>query len=161
MQAAVAVRGTVDALSRELAPRAGSLAVTIFGDVIAPQGSTLWLDSLVLAMRRFGLNARQIRTAVFRLGQDGWLAATPTGRRSYYRFTEAGRRQYAQAAERIYARAAPAWDGAWTLVTVGTIEAQARDELRRRLGWLGFGNLAGGVFAHPQVTPATVGETLD
>lgn len=135
--------------------------MTIFSDVIVPQGNTLWLGSLVLAMRRFGLNARPIRTAVFRLGQDGWLAATPTGRRSYYRLTAAGRRQYAHATERIYARVAPAWDGAWTLVSVGILDAPARAELRRRLGWLGRGNLTSGVFAHPRAMPATVGETLD
>lgn len=152
---------TVDALSRALAPRAGSLAVTLFGDVLAPQGNSVWLGSLVAAMERFGLNARQIRTAVFRLGQEGWLAATQVGRRSYYRLTDSGRRQYARAAERIYAVDDPSWDGHWTLVTLGGLEASAREELRRRLGWAGFGALAPGVLAHPQASPAALEETLD
>lgn len=158
---AATLAGTVDALSRAVAPRAGSLAVTLFGDVIAPQGNSVWLGSLVTAMERFGLNARQIRTAVFRLGQEGWLAATQVGRRSYYRYTDSGRRQYARAAERIYAVDDPPWDGEWTLVTLGGLDAGARDELRRRLGWAGFGAFAPGVLAHPQASQAALEETLD
>ena len=52
-------------------PRAGSLAITVFGDTVSQQGNSVWLGSLVDVMEEFGLNARQIRTAVFRLGQEG------------------------------------------------------------------------------------------
>lgn len=144
----------------ELTPRAGSLAVTIFGDSIAHQGNSVWLGGLVAAMQDFGLNARQTRTAIFRLGREGWLAPALSGRRSYYSFTDSGARQYARAAERIYAPAAAQWDGQWTLVTVVSLEGVVRDELRRRLGWLGFGALGGGLLAHPEASPAAVQDVL-
>lgn len=146
----------VSALVTTLAPRAGSLAVTIFGDSIAHQGNSVWLGGLVTVMQQFGLNARQTRTAIFRLGREGWLAPLLCGRRSYYCFTESGARQYARAAERIYAAAAADWDGQWTLITGVGLEAELREELRRRLGWLGFGSLGGGLLAHPQMPLATV-----
>lgn len=155
-----ALQAALDALAARLAPRAGSLAVTLFGDVIAPRGNRVWLGGLVGVMREFGLNDRQVRTALFRLGREGWLEARPSGRRSFYAFSDWGRRQYARAAERIYAAAPPSWDGRWTLVSNVALAPDTRDELRRRLGWLGFGALAGGLLAHPCVPRAVVDETL-
>ena len=148
------------ALVATLAPRAGSLAVTIFGDSVAQQGNSVWLGGLVTVMQQFGSNARQSRTAIFRLGREGWLTPQLIGRRSYYSFTESGERQYARAAERIYAAAAAVWDGQWTLITGVGLEAVLREELRRRLGWLGFGSLGGGLLAHPQVPLATVQDVI-
>ncbi len=150
------LQSALTALVTTLAPRAGSLAVTIFGDSITHQGKSVWLGGLVTVMQHFGLNARQTRTAIFRLGREGWLAPLLRGRRSYYCFTESGERQYARAAERIYAAAAAPWDGQWTLITFVGLEGVPREELRRRLGWLGFGSLGGGLLAHPQVPLATV-----
>lgn len=151
---------SLDRAVRVCAPRAGSLAVTIFGDVVTPQGNTIWLGSLIEAMELFGLNARQVRTAVFRLVREGWLSATSRGRRSYYQFTDFGRRQYAHAAERIYAGQPPPWDGWWTLLMPVTVAPAVRDELRRRLGWQGFGLLGGGLLAHPCARAAPLAETL-
>ncbi len=159
-EASAPLQSALQDLVITLAPRAGSLAVTIFGDSIAPQGNSVWLGGLVTVMQQFGLNARQTRTAIFRLGREGWLTPSLSGRRSYYCFTASGERQYARAAERIYASIAAAWDGHWTLVTGVGLEGGLRDELRRRLGWLGFGLVGGGLFAHPQVPLATVQEVM-
>ena len=164
MQADVVREQTLQAALHELlttlAPRAGSLAVTVFGDSIATQGKRVWLGGLVAVMQRFGLNARQVRTAVFRLGRDGWLQSSLRGRRSYYAFSASGERQYARAAERIYAPAAVDWDGQWTLVTTIALSSPSREELRRRLGWLGFGTLGGGLLAHPHAALVSVHDVL-
>lgn len=160
LQASPTLESALRALLATLTPRAGSLAVTIFGDSIAHQGNSVWLGGLVTLMADFGLNARQTRTAIFRLGREGWLAPALSGRRSYYSFTESGARHYARAAERIYAPEAAEWDGLWTLVTTVALEGVVRDELRRRLGWLGFGALGGGLLAHPQTVPGTVQDVV-
>jgi phenylacetic acid degradation operon negative regulatory protein len=155
-----ALAAALEDLLTILAPRAGSLVVTVFGDSIATQGNSVWLGGLVAVMERFGLNARQIRTAIFRLGRDGWLQSSLRGRRSYYAFSVSGERQYARSAERIYAPAAVEWDGQWTLVTSGALPTTLRDELRRRLGWLGFGALGAGLLAHPHAALGTVHDVL-
>ena len=111
-------------------------------------------------MELFGLNARQVRTAVFRLTDEGWLQATRRGRRSYYRLTEFGLRQYTHAAERIYAAEAAAWDGCWVLIAALSLGPSVRDELRRRLTWQGFGCLSAGVFVHPCARSVPLSETL-
>ena len=151
----------VEALLRAQPPRAGSLAITIFGDLISQHGNAVWLGSLVEVMERFGLNARQIRTAIFRLRGEGWLGSTQAGRRSYLSYTPFGRRQYERAARRIYATDTPPWDGQWTLITPAGLEAPAREELRKQLAWQGFTTLASGMLAHPRAHTDAVRETLD
>src|SRR5882757_4595161 len=73
-------------------PRAKSLIVTVWGDALAPHGGAVWLAGLIRLMAPFGINERLVRTSVFRLAQDGWLAATTHGRTSRYRLTQEGKR---------------------------------------------------------------------
>ena len=155
------LRNLIAAVLQARSPRAGSLAITIFGDAISQQGNAVWLGSLVEVMECFGLNGRQIRTAIFRLRREGWLSATQAGRKSYLSYTEFGRRQYERAAQRIYAADTPPWDGAWTLITPAGLEAPAREELKKQLGWQGFATLTTGMLAHPRPHDDAVRETLD
>jgi len=129
--------------------RAGSLITTVFGDAIAPRGGSVWLGSLIAAMKDFGISERLVRTSVYRLAQDGWLQANQIGRRSYYSLTAEGRERFAQATHRIYGEPAGRWDGHWCLVLVAGVDGALRDSLRKELGWQGFGPLAPGVLAHP------------
>ena len=65
-------------IRRELAadpPRAPSLIITVWGDAIAPHGGAVWLAGLIDLLAPFGINERLVRTSVFRLARDGWLAA--------------------------------------------------------------------------------------
>jgi phenylacetic acid degradation operon negative regulatory protein len=141
-------------------PRAGSLIITVFGDSISQHGNSVWLGSLIEALAPFGLNPRQIRTAVFRLVKDNWLSCVKIGRRSYYSFTEFGQRQYEKTARRIYASRPIVWDGLWTLVVPAFADLQQRDRLKRELSWLGFGSIANGILAHPCANQESLAETL-
>ena len=151
----------VAGFARRRPMRAGSLIVTVFGDSIAPLGNSIWLGSLIRLLEPFGLNARQIRTAVFRLVKEGWLKAERTGRKSYYGFSAYGLRQYEKAAKRIYAIHRPNWDGQWTLVLPTFVTDRERAELRRDLQWQGFGALAPGLLAHPSADQASLRATIE
>ncbi|MDJ0656942.1 MAG: phenylacetic acid degradation operon negative regulatory protein PaaX [Xanthomonadales bacterium] len=140
--------------------RAGSLIVTTFGDSIVHHGNSVWLGNLITALEPFGLNQRLIRTSVYRLVQDDWLATSQVGRRSYYSFTDAGLRHFEKAARRIYAGAEPPWDGRWTLILAGFLNDRQRDALRRELHWLGYGTLTPGMMAHPSGDRGPLDETL-
>jgi phenylacetic acid degradation operon negative regulatory protein len=133
-------------------PKAKSLVVTVWGDSIAPHGGAVWLSALIGLLAPFGINERLVRTSVYRLAQEGWLAARQDGRRSVYRLTRQGQRRFEHAYRRIYAPpATDPWDGAWHLVIVppATIDASSRRELRKELSWDGFGVLGPGLFARP------------
>jgi phenylacetic acid degradation operon negative regulatory protein len=129
--------------------RAGSLITTVFGDAIAPRGGTVWLGSLIAVMQDFGISERLVRTSVFRLVKDGWLQSDQIGRRSYYGLTEEGRERFQQATHKIYGEPTTTWNGEWCLVLLADLDSAAKDNVRKELGWLGFGSLSGGVLAHP------------
>jgi phenylacetic acid degradation operon negative regulatory protein len=129
--------------------RAGSLIVTIFGDSIMPRGGAISLGSLIRLATPFGLNERLVRTATARLAHDGWVRAQRIGKLSEYRLSAAGRKRFAEATQRIYGESNAHWSGRWTLVVLPAMPAAVRHRLRRELTWQGFGELASGVFAHP------------
>lgn len=130
-------------------PAAQSLIVTLFGDCVSQHGGSLWLGSLIKLLDLFAINERLTRTSVYRLVQDDWLAVQRIGRRSYYRFTAHGQREYERTAARVYSSTGPAWDGTWTLAILHDVSGAVRETLRTSLGWIGFGQLAPGVFARP------------
>lgn len=131
--------------------RAGSLIITIFGDAIVPRGGSVWLGSLIRLLADFGVNERQARTSVYRLVQDDWLEATPIGRRSYYRITDSGRVRFEEATRRIYGGPLDDWDGTFVQVVLPRADrGPSRDQLKRELGWLGFGALAAHIAIHPR-----------
>ena len=141
--------------------RSGSLITTVFGDAIAPRGGTVWLGSLITAMKEFGINERLVRTSVFRLAQDGWLQSRQVGRRSYYSLTEEGRARFEQATQKIYGEPVSAWDGRWTTVLLSGADPATKDVVRKELGWLGFAALSPNVLAHPAPDMAGLDVALD
>ncbi len=131
--------------------RAASLIMTLMGDVVMPRGGSVWLTALIRLSQPLGLGERLVRTAVFRLREDGWLLARRDGRRALYTLTATGRDSTRDAERRIYHPAAARWTGGWHLVFTGSadIDAETRQLLRKRLRWLGFGTLAPNVYGHP------------
>jgi phenylacetic acid degradation operon negative regulatory protein len=136
-------------LPARLGARAGSLIITVFGDSVAPRGGSIWLGSLIRLMAPLGLSARLVRTGVYRLSREGWLAARSRGRKAYYHLTPEGEATFAEADRRIYAAEAPAWDGEWTLVHLlpGLAAARRHALLAHLHGW-GYGRLGPGLFVH-------------
>ena len=130
--------------------RGGSLIVTIFGDSIVPRGGGIALGSLIALSEPFGLNERLVRTATVRLAQDGWLEGRREGKLSEYHLSKHGRERFAEATKRIYGEPGAEWSGHWTLIVVPPMRAVERTRIREELVWRGFGELAGGVFAHPE-----------
>lgn len=132
-------------------PKARSLIVTVWGDAIAPHGGSVWLSGLIRLLAPFGINERLTRTSVYRLVREGWLAARQDGRRSLYRLTPEGSRRFEHAYRRIYAPPADRWDGGWDVVVAPpkAIAKRARHNLRKELGWEGFGALGPWLFVRP------------
>ena len=139
---------------RTAPPKARSLIVTVWGDAIAPHGGSVWLSGLIRLLAPLGINERLTRTSVYRLAREGWLAARQDGRRSLYRLTPEGSRRFEHAYRRIYAPPADRWDGGWDVVVAPpkAIAKRARHDLRKELGWEGFGALGPWLFVRPSGT---------
>jgi phenylacetic acid degradation operon negative regulatory protein len=131
--------------------RANSGVITVYGDMIAPHGGTVWLGSLIRLVGPLGLNPRMVRTSVFRLSKEKWLVSEQIGRRSYYSLTATGRRRFEHAFRRIYDDPRIAWQGEWQLVMMpgDGLAPGVREALRKELQWEGFAAIAPGIMAHP------------
>jgi phenylacetic acid degradation operon negative regulatory protein len=150
------VSNWVESFLRDRRIRANSLIITIYGDSIDPHGGSVWLGSFIELVKPFGINERLVRTSVFRLSRDGWLASEHIGRRSYYGLTATGRRRFEHAHRRIYSQPKTYWEGDWQIVLIGgrqLADAQ-RNAVRQELQWEGFGQIAPNVLAHPSADPS-------
>ena len=143
-------------------PRAKSLVMTLFGDVITPHGGEVWLGSLIELLAPFGISDRLVRTSVFRLAEEGWLDAQREGRRSRYTLNPRSAARFERAYRRIYTPVHRDWDERWTLVlaNVGKITAEQRATLRKELLWQGYRVVAPYVLAHPAPDMETLEDIL-
>ena len=151
MNLELAIEGLLADFRAHRSVRAKSLLITIFGDTLEPRGDGVWLSSLIRLAKPIGISERLVRTSVYRLTQEKWLARTSLGRRSYYQLTEAGHRQFANAEHRIYGGSNRRWDGQWRVAIVPpkSISVSARNQIRKELKWQGFGTLTADVLIHP------------
>ena len=151
MNLELAIEGLLTDFRTRRPVRAKSLLITIFGDMLEPRGGGAWLASLIQLAEPMGISERSVRTSVYRLTQEKWLARTSLGRRSYYQLTETGHRQFANAEHRIYGGSNRRWDGQWRVVIVPpkSISPSARNQIKKELRWQGFGTLTTDVLIHP------------
>lgn len=126
-----------------------SLIMTVFGDCIYHHGGIISLASLIELMDVLGFNERSVRTAVFRLVQNGWLVSEKIGRSSYYRVTENSRQRFVQADMKIYNFNHVEWDQKWDLVLLSSVEIENKLILKKELEWIGFASIASNVMAYP------------
>lgn len=87
----------------ETPPKAASFIVTIYGDAVEPRGGVLGMANLIDVCARFQISESLVRTAVSRLVSAGQLVGEREGRRSYYRLTDAARREYMAASRILFA----------------------------------------------------------
>lgn len=145
------IRALPDALARCLQERARlrvwSLVVTIFGDAVVPRGGRVALALLQEIVGRLGVEAGALRTAMSRLAADGWVERERQGRNSFFSLGRQGRHAFDLATRRIYAGAAPAWGGEWT---VAILPPGAGEVATADMQALGFVRVAPGVHLRPE-----------
>ena len=141
---------------------ARSLLVTVLGDSVLPVTKTLWMSSLFELAGPFDFSERLVRTSMFRLVAEGWMANERIGRRSRYSMTLLAVRESEDADRRIYGRESCTWDGSWTLAVVDTplMPSAERDRIVKHLQWHGFVALGRGLMASPSVTVPSLRELL-
>ena len=124
---------------------------TLYGDYVRHYGSTIWVGSLIALMAELGCTPPAVRAAVSRMTRQGWLAASRSGRSSYYALTARGQERIDEAAQRIFKLHPERWDGRWRILAIAASERdrKRRDQLRRELTWMGFAALSRGVYLTP------------
>jgi phenylacetic acid degradation operon negative regulatory protein len=131
--------------------KARSLVFDLFGDYLRYHGGEVRLRTLITLMEGFDVPEPTVRVVVARLRKEGWLEARREGRETVYTLTDAAWRLLDEGHARIFARATGPWDGNWHMIiySVPETDRALREQLRKRLTWLGFGPLASGVWFCP------------
>ncbi|GAA4723424.1 PaaX family transcriptional regulator [Phytohabitans rumicis] len=131
--------------------KARSLVFDLFGDYLRYRGGSARLRTLIALMDCFDVPEPTVRVVVTRLRSEGWLASTRDGRETVYALTDTAWELLDEGRDRIFARAKGPWDGHWHMVIYSVPESERalREQLRKRLAWLGFGSLASGVWLSP------------
>mgnify|MGYP001064795996 CR=1 FL=1 len=128
-----------------------SMLFTIYGEYVRHYGNEIWIGSLSRLMGEFGMSEPAVRAAISRMLRQGWLKSRKVGNRSYYSMTERGKKRLDEAAARIYKVETGKWDGKWCIVSYNIPEERRalRDQLRKELGWMGFGMLTTSTWISP------------
>ncbi len=135
----------------------------LFGDYILPRGGAIWTNNLLRMLGLLGIGERAARSTLSRMKQEGWLATRKFGRRTQTSVTRRGRAILEQGNQRIFEPPLERWDGQWRLVVYSLPEEkrELRNELRKKLVWYGFGNLAPGAWVSPHERQAELEAILD
>ena len=125
------------------------LVFNLFADYILPyKDGRAWTHELLYLLELLGVSDRTARTTLSRMKKQGWFDTVKDGRRSYYVITDSGREIVAQGDKRIFETPINNWGGNWQVVVYSLPEEKRtlRNELRKKLIWFGFGNLAPGTW---------------
>ena len=130
--------------------RARSALFDVYGDHLRTRGDRAPVAGLVRLLEPVGIAAPAVRTAISRMVMQDWLEPILLDGGRGYRATDRAIRWLDEAGDRIYRRRDRAWDGTWHLVLVEPVPARsARSRLRADLSFLGYAELADGVWASP------------
>ena len=134
---------------RPVQPR--SLIVTIYGSYAREAGGWMSVATLIRLMEALGVDEPAVRSSTSRLKRRGILEAARVDGAAGYALSEQGRAILAEGDRRIFARPAATTGEGWVLAVFSVPEAERakRHKLRSRLSWLGFGNVAPGVWIAP------------
>lgn len=142
--------------------KARSLVFDLFGDYLRYRGGEVRLRGLTALLSCFGVSEPTVRVVMTRLRKEGWLCSRRDGRETIYGLTDASWRLLDDGRSRIFDRAAGPWDGQWHMVIYSVPEAERglREQLRKKLAWLGFGPLSASVWLSPHDRLAGVADAF-
>ncbi|MFD7230271.1 PaaX family transcriptional regulator C-terminal domain-containing protein [Streptomyces sp. NPDC059881] len=129
-----------------------SLIVTLYGAYGRETTGPFAVAELIRLLGAVGVDAPSVRSSVSRLKRRGLLVAERTAAGAAgYALSDDARQLLDDGDERIYGRRAPELSDGWVLAVFSVPEAERhkRHLLRSRLGRLGFGTAAPGVWIAP------------
>ncbi|MGH9187014.1 MAG: PaaX family transcriptional regulator [Acidimicrobiales bacterium] len=135
------------------APQPRSLILDIYGAYVRRLGGWLAIADLIRLMAHVGHNEQAVRRAASRMKKSGLLVAETRERAAGYCLSDEALAILRDGDERIFNTntATDLGDG-WVLAVFSVPERlrDQRHQLRRQLAWLGFGQMASGVWMAPR-----------
>jgi phenylacetic acid degradation operon negative regulatory protein len=144
-------------------PTPRSLIVSFFGAYGRELGGWIAVADLVALLGGLGADAPAVRSAVSRHKQRGFLVASQVDGVAGYSLSESAQEILADGDRRIYRRPDAKLADGWVMAVFSVPESERhrRHVLRSRLGRLGFGSTAPGVWIAPAHLTEEARHTLD
>lgn len=142
--------------------RVREAAMTILAEVVRRYETSIGATALVSLMGALGFPPAAVRTVIFRLRREHLLEARKERGRAIYTLTESAQQRLEAGNRRTFETARESWDGLWRILTYNVPERQRslRDELRKDLIWLGFGQLSVSTWVSPRRVTAYVNSLI-
>ncbi len=130
-------------------PRA--LILDLFGDDLRYRGGAVKAGNLVSLLGFFGIEPATVRVTLSRLRREHWFTTHRIGRETVYTLTDHMIATLDEGRARIFADYNEPWNERWTTVVHQSgLERLTRDQVRKQLSWLGFGQLSGTAWISPR-----------
>jgi phenylacetic acid degradation operon negative regulatory protein len=141
---------------------ATSLLRTIIGSYLRGLGGWASIGELIRLMDAVGVSSAHTRTAVSRVKAKGLLRAEQRGVESGYRLNPDAVPMLERGDRRIFGFRQQSDGGPWCLISFSLPESEraVRHPLRKRLGWIGCGTVATGLWICPAFLTDEVEEIL-
>ena len=141
---------------------ATSLLRTIVGSYLRGLGGWISIAELIRLMGAVGVSASHTRTAVLRVKAKGLLLPERVNGQSGYRLNREAIPMLERGDRRIFGFRQQRDDGPWCLISFSLPESERarRHQLRKRLGWIGCGTVATGLWICPAFLTDEVEEIL-
>ncbi|MGN9837296.1 PaaX family transcriptional regulator [Nonomuraea sp. H19] len=132
-------------------PKPRSIVFDLFGDFLRYSGGAARLQTLTELLAAFDVPEATTRVVMARLRKEGYFATEKDGRSTVYRLTDRSWRLLDDGRKRIFERDRDPWDRHWRMVIYDVPESDrsARDRVRKKLRWWGFGPLAPSTWVSP------------
>ena len=140
-------------MDSDAAPRpasgAKSMLLTVLGEFVLRSGRPVWTTTLVSVLASLGFNEKNARQAIARLAEQDLLSSERIGRQVRWHLTARAEDLLVEGTERIFGFLGDdgSWDGQWLVLAYSVPEElrQVRPQLRKTLGFAGFGFPAQGI----------------
>lgn len=125
---------------------------TIFGDYIGKDDGMITMPELSRLMGALGFSEEATKAAIYRMRHQQLVISFKRNDRTYYSLTEEGKVKMESGIARTFREPDDAdWNGLWHVLiySLPETERQQRDQLRKEISWLGFGQLTPGTWITP------------
>lgn len=142
---------------------ATSLLRTIVGSYLRGLGGWIPVSELIRLMEAVGVSGAHARTALARVKAKGVLNTERVDGVSGYRLSQEAVPMLERGDRRIFTFRQQQDGGPWCLISFSLPESEraARHQLRKRLGWIGCGTVATGLWICPAFLTDEVEEILE
>lgn len=125
---------------------------TIFGDYIYKDDSMITMSELTKLLKSLEFTDEAIKAAIYRMRHQKIVVSLKKNGKTYYTLTQEGFNKMTEGMRRTFTEFEESkWDKKWRVLiySIPEKERQVRDQFRKEITWMGFGQVTPGTWITP------------